>query len=238
MALIADFLLLAASACACFYCWMLSRRLQKLKSTRRGIAASVASLSKSVDEAKKAIAHSHVAAEESVAKLSPLVAEAKELTIELKKMAKVLNEAQFAPVPEAPQPEVRQKKENSDDQVDQSVSAEMQSSEAEDITETVVEEPLEDKKENPSSDKPSPNKSKDDFEHADGEENADFEIEWKSDEESAPAAEDLSDVETVVLDDTEDDEDLVEQRANQSSYDGAIIDEPQSSAERDIISLV
>jgi len=83
MDLISDFLLLAASLSACFYCWMLSKRLKKLKSSRNGIAASLASLSKSVEEAKKAIAHSHVAAEESVARLEPLVLEARQMRAEL-----------------------------------------------------------------------------------------------------------------------------------------------------------
>ena len=90
MQIIADFLLMAASICACFYCWMLSQRLQKLKSTRKGIAASLASLSKSVEEAKKAIAHSHMAAEESVARLAPLVEEAKGLRAELAETTEVL----------------------------------------------------------------------------------------------------------------------------------------------------
>ena len=83
MDLIADFLLLAASLCACLYCWLLSQRLNKLKDTRNGIAASLASLSKSVEEAKKAIAHSHLAADESVGRLEPLVVEARQLRSEL-----------------------------------------------------------------------------------------------------------------------------------------------------------
>ncbi len=73
MELIADFLLLAASLCACLYCYVLSIRLRKLKSTRNGIASSLASLSKSVEEAQTTIAHAHLAAEKSVERLGPLL---------------------------------------------------------------------------------------------------------------------------------------------------------------------
>lgn len=83
MELIADFLLLSATGCACFYCWMLNRRLKKLHGTKDGMAASVVSLSKSVDETKQAIAHSHLAAEASIQKLEPLIATAQQLQADL-----------------------------------------------------------------------------------------------------------------------------------------------------------
>ncbi|MBI1393842.1 MAG: hypothetical protein GC152_13975 [Alphaproteobacteria bacterium] len=77
MEIIADFLLLAASASACFYCYVLGDKLKKFKGTRNGIAASLASLTKSVDDAQTTIAHAHLAAEQSVEKLGPLLENAK-----------------------------------------------------------------------------------------------------------------------------------------------------------------
>lgn len=84
MELIADFLLLAGNAAACFYCYMLGRKLNKLQGTKNGIARSIATLSKSVEEAKTTIAHAHVAAEQSVDRLGPLLEQGIELETRLK----------------------------------------------------------------------------------------------------------------------------------------------------------
>ncbi|MEO1014243.1 MAG: hypothetical protein AAFX08_03550 [Pseudomonadota bacterium] len=84
MELIADFLLLAASMSACLYCYVLSGRLRRLKSTRNGIASSLASLSKSVEEAQTTIAHAHLAAEKSVERLGPLLEKGGALEVALK----------------------------------------------------------------------------------------------------------------------------------------------------------
>lgn len=76
MEMIADFLLLSASVAACFYCYMLGRKLNNFKSTRNGIASSLAALSKSVEDAQTTIAHAHLAAEQSVGRLGPLLEQA------------------------------------------------------------------------------------------------------------------------------------------------------------------
>lgn len=55
MDLVTDFLLLAASGAACFYCWALSTRLKKLMKTNDGLGASVVALSQSAEEMKVAL---------------------------------------------------------------------------------------------------------------------------------------------------------------------------------------
>ncbi|MCG8380141.1 MAG: hypothetical protein MI865_11800, partial [Proteobacteria bacterium] len=50
MALIIDFLLLAASGGACFYCWVLSNRLKALTSNKDGLHTGVAALAQSAKE--------------------------------------------------------------------------------------------------------------------------------------------------------------------------------------------
>ena len=55
MALIVDFLLLAATGAACFYCWVLSKRLKALTNNEAGISTGIEALSKSAEEVQSVI---------------------------------------------------------------------------------------------------------------------------------------------------------------------------------------
>lgn len=83
MNFILDFLLLAASGTACFYCWTLSKRLKSLTDTKEGIATSIASLSQSVEEMQNVIASSKETAGDQAGQLSALLAGTEEKIPEL-----------------------------------------------------------------------------------------------------------------------------------------------------------
>ncbi len=50
MSFILDFLLLATTGCACFYCWTLNKRLKALQSNEDGFQTGIAALSHSAEE--------------------------------------------------------------------------------------------------------------------------------------------------------------------------------------------
>lgn len=81
--MISDFLLLAASGVACFYCWMLSRRLKALSSAEKGIGAGISQLSQSAEEVKAAVAATRAGADAAAAKLEALLARAEQKSAEL-----------------------------------------------------------------------------------------------------------------------------------------------------------
>lgn len=81
--LILDFLLLAASGVACFYCFMLSRRLKKLTSAEKGLGAGIAALSQSAEEVRIAVATSKAGADQAAARLETLLARAEQKASEL-----------------------------------------------------------------------------------------------------------------------------------------------------------
>ena len=83
MNLIIDFLLLAASGAACFYCWVLNSKLQKLSSSKDGLAAGVAALSQSAEDMQSAIVETKGAAGNTVAHLESLLKTADERRPEL-----------------------------------------------------------------------------------------------------------------------------------------------------------
>ncbi len=62
MELISNFLLLAASATACLYCFVLSRRLRALSNSNEGIGAGVAALAASAGELRTALTATQEAA--------------------------------------------------------------------------------------------------------------------------------------------------------------------------------
>ena len=92
MALIVDFLLLAASGAACFYCWVLSKRLKALTSTKDGISTGIATLSQSTEDMQSAIAESKKATEDSAAHLTGLIEQSEQQIPELQKLLKQIAE--------------------------------------------------------------------------------------------------------------------------------------------------
>ncbi|MHA7872462.1 MAG: hypothetical protein ACX939_08955 [Hyphococcus sp.] len=86
MALIIDFMLLAASGTACFYCWVLSKRLKALTSNKDGIQTGIAALAQSAEEMQTAIAETKESASENVSRLEALIAEANAKAPELEEL--------------------------------------------------------------------------------------------------------------------------------------------------------
>ena len=92
MALIIDFLLLAASGTACFYCWILSKRLKALTSSKDGIQTGIVALSQSAEEMQSALAKTKDAANASVAQLEILINEAQKKGPELQELLEQLSD--------------------------------------------------------------------------------------------------------------------------------------------------
>lgn len=78
MDLVMDFLLLAASGTACFYCLVLNRRLKGLTSAKGGLGAGIAALSQSAADVKKAVEGTKMAADAAAARIEGLLAKADE----------------------------------------------------------------------------------------------------------------------------------------------------------------
>ncbi|MEQ8751581.1 MAG: hypothetical protein RIC52_17575, partial [Amphiplicatus sp.] len=76
MDLVTDFLLLAASATACLYCFVLSRRLKGLTSAKDGLGAGIAALSQSANEMKSAVSETKASADAAASRIETLMAEA------------------------------------------------------------------------------------------------------------------------------------------------------------------
>lgn len=92
MEMIVNFMLLAASGAATFYCFILSRKLEALKSTEKGLGATIATMSHTVDQARATVAMAKESSAESVAELSPLIEETKEILPQLSEMIDVISE--------------------------------------------------------------------------------------------------------------------------------------------------
>lgn len=86
MELIVNFLLLAASGAACFYCWVLSARLKSLTSTRDGLQTGIAALSQSAEDMQQAMDQTKTVAGASISRLEELLAEADKRIPELRDM--------------------------------------------------------------------------------------------------------------------------------------------------------
>lgn len=84
--MVPDFLLLAASGVACFYCWTLSRRLKALTSAEKGLGAGISQLSHSAEEVKSAVAAAKAGADAAASRLETLLARADQKTAELEKL--------------------------------------------------------------------------------------------------------------------------------------------------------
>lgn len=81
--MVLDFLLLAASGVACFYCWVLSKRLKGLTSAEKGLGAGIQQLSISAEEVKAAVAAAKSGADAAAARLELLLQRADQKTTEL-----------------------------------------------------------------------------------------------------------------------------------------------------------
>lgn len=92
MSLIVDFLLLAASGTACFYCWVLSNRLKALTSTKDGIQTGIAALSRSVEEMQGAMSKTKDAANESALHLEMLIAQTEKKIPEVQELLRQIDE--------------------------------------------------------------------------------------------------------------------------------------------------
>jgi hypothetical protein len=76
MDMVTDFLLLAASATASLYCFVLNRRLKGLTAAKTGLGAGIASLTQSAEEMKFAVASTKKAADEAAVRIEGLLVEA------------------------------------------------------------------------------------------------------------------------------------------------------------------
>lgn len=92
MNFIIDFLLLAASGAACFYCWVLSTRIKSITNTKDGIHTGIVALTQSAEEIQSAIASTKLAATESSANLEQLLAEADKKIPELRDLMSQITE--------------------------------------------------------------------------------------------------------------------------------------------------
>ena len=93
MAFIVDFLLLAASGAACFYCWVLSTRIKSLLNTKNGIQTSIAALSQSVDDIQTAMARTKTGVDTKGAALEELIQQAEQTAPEMRNLIKQVIEA-------------------------------------------------------------------------------------------------------------------------------------------------
>lgn len=92
MEMIIDFMLLAASGAATFYCFILSRKLEALKSTEKGLGATIATMSHTVDQARATVTMAKESSAESIRELTPLIAETREILPQLTEMIDVISE--------------------------------------------------------------------------------------------------------------------------------------------------
>jgi|GEM_PF-2468097 len=100
MALIVDFLLLAASGAACFYCWVLSTRIKSVTNTKDGIHSGIVALTQSAEEIQKAIASTKDAATRDAAAMEQLLAEAEKKIPELRDLMTQLTDISQSAVQE------------------------------------------------------------------------------------------------------------------------------------------
>ena len=92
MEMIIDFMLLAASGAATFYCFILSRKLEALKNTEKGLGATIATMSHTVDSARATVTLAKESSAQSIAELSPLIEETKDILPQLTEMIDVISE--------------------------------------------------------------------------------------------------------------------------------------------------
>lgn len=72
---ITDIVLLLVSGSACLYCWLLSKRLKALQDLKKGLGASIVSLSEAISKTSIAAQEAKLSASQSADKLSRLLAD-------------------------------------------------------------------------------------------------------------------------------------------------------------------
>ncbi len=92
MEMIIDFMLLAASGAATFYCFILSRKLEALKNTEKGLGATIATMSHTVDQARATVTMAKESSTQSINELTPLIEETKDILPQLTEMIDVISE--------------------------------------------------------------------------------------------------------------------------------------------------
>lgn len=92
MEMIVNLILLVTSGAATIYCYVLSRRLQRLNDTKNGIGASIASMSQVLDQTQKTLAIARDSSLESIHRLTSLLEEGQRLAPELTHLMDVLDE--------------------------------------------------------------------------------------------------------------------------------------------------
>ncbi|WP_411819878.1 hypothetical protein ABFZ85_14565 [Hyphococcus formosus] len=92
MEMIVNFMLLAASGAATFYCFILSRKLEALKNTEKGLGATIATMSHTVDQARSTVTLAKESSAQSINELKPLIDETKDILPQLSEMIDVLSE--------------------------------------------------------------------------------------------------------------------------------------------------
>ena len=92
MEMVFNFILLAVSGTASFYCLALNRKLDNLKNTEKGLGATIASMSQIVEEARIAVVLAKESSEVSISQLSPLVKDSQILIPKLNELTDVVSE--------------------------------------------------------------------------------------------------------------------------------------------------
>lgn len=83
MQTIVDFMLLAASASAAVYCFMLSGKLKKLNDLRSGLGASIASMSLSLEQTRRMLDETKISQRQAEENLRTLIEDAGRTASEL-----------------------------------------------------------------------------------------------------------------------------------------------------------
>jgi hypothetical protein len=92
MDIIIDFVLLAVSGVAAFYCAVLHRRLGRLMDAERGIGVAIASMSATLDQTKQILIVAQENCRRSAEELAPLIDEARRLSDKLTEATDIASE--------------------------------------------------------------------------------------------------------------------------------------------------
>lgn len=111
MDMIFDFILLATSGVATFYCFVLSRRIARLNDMKTGIGASIASMSAALDQTQQVLAFAKSSSLEGVQRLAAVLEDAERVKPEIGQLIDALSELAditVADIEEAKQSALRQ----------------------------------------------------------------------------------------------------------------------------------
>jgi DNA anti-recombination protein RmuC len=93
MQMIVDFVLLAASAAAAIYCFVLSARLKRLNDVRGGLGATIASMSATIEQTREMLEDTKQVSRAGEKKLRDLIEDAERLAPEIADLVDALAEA-------------------------------------------------------------------------------------------------------------------------------------------------